>query len=287
MDLEIPGVALGHWTDTEARTGCSVLRLPEGTVASGEIRGGAPATREFALLDPVRTVSRLDAVVLAGGSAFGLASVDGVVAALEEEGTGFVTASGVVPIVVGMALFDLGVGSSSVRPSVASGRSALAAVSRCPESGSVGAGAGATVGKWRGPDAIRPGGLGIHVSRADELRVTAIVAVNAAGDIDDGSALTAVDNQELDWPHREPFGNTTIGVVVTNARLSKIECLIVAQGAHSGLARAIVPSHTRADGDCFVAAATGSLEADVDQVRLLAMRAVEHAIRDAVDTLDS
>ncbi len=286
MDLEIKGVAVGHWTDPVAATGCTVVRFPEGTVASGEIRGGSPATREFDLLNPSRAVERLDAVVLTGGSAFGLTAADGVMLALEEEGVGFPTRAGVVPIVVALALFDLTEGDSGVRPDANSGRAAFHAANPTPVTGVVGAGTGATVGKWRGPDTTRPGGLGISVVRSGELKVAAIVAVNAAGEIDDDSTMAAVSAGELTWPEREVFGNTTIGVVATNAQLSKAECLLVAQGAHDGLARAIVPPHMRADGDGFVAAATGEVEAAADLVRLLAVGAVEQAIRSGVGTLD-
>ncbi len=286
MDIEIPGVTVGHWSDLDARTGCTVIRFPEGTTASGEIRGGAPATREFELLDPSRAVDRLDAVVLSGGSAFGLAAADGVVSALEADGQGYPTQAGVVPIVVGLSLYDLAVGSSTVRPDAESGSRALAAATSSPAVGRVGAGSGATVGKWRGPDRARPGGLGIHLARSGELVVAAIVAINAAGDIDDDTTMSAVAAGELSWPDREQFGNTTIGVVVTNARLTKTECLVVAQGAHDGLTRAIVPPHMRSDGDGFVAAGTGVLVAAVDHVRLLAVAAVEQAIRSGVATLD-
>ena len=286
MDIEIPGVTVGHWTDLDAQTGCTVVRLPEGTVASGEIRGGAPATREFEILDPSRVVDRLDAVVLSGGSAFGLAAADGVVAALEAEGQGFPTAAGIVPIVVGMSLYDLGVGSAVVRPDADSGRKAFGVATPDPAEGRVGAGTGATVGKWRGPEHVQTAGLGIRVVRSADLVVTAIVAVNAAGDIDDGTTMGAVKAGELLWHRREQFGNTTIGVVVTNARLTKADCLTVAQGAHDGLARVIVPPHMRTDGDGFVAAATGVVEAEIDHVRLLAVGAVEQAIRAGVGTLD-
>lgn len=287
--IEIPGVAVGHWTDTEARTGCTVIRLPEGTVASGEIRGGAPATREFGLLDPGTLVDRVDAVVLSGGSAFGLAAADGVVDVLESEGRGFPTAAGPVPIVVAMALYDLNVGEATVRPGADAGRAALLAATDRPAVGAVGAGTGATVGKWRGPDHARRGGLGIVTTRRGPLAVTAIVALNAAGDVDDGATTGRLaDGTFEDWPDRsEVFANTTIGAVITNAALDVGECLVVAQGAHDGLARSLVPAHMRTDGDAFVAAATGGAEAHVDDVRLLAVVAVEQAVRAAVDTLDA
>ncbi len=291
MHTEIPGLTVGHWTDAEARTGATVILFPEGTVASGEVRGGAPATREFALLDPQCIVDRVDAVVLSGGSAFGLSAADGVVAGLEAAGRGFPTAAGVVPIVVGMSLYDLNVGSASVRPGPEAGRLALTAATADPETGPVGAGSGATVGKWRGPDGVRPGGFSLATMRHGELIVTALVAVNAAGDVGARGQEVAdgvADGSFGDWPDRgEVFGNTTIGVVVTNGAIDKSGCLVVAQGAHDGLARAVTPPHLRTDGDAFVAAATGAVEGHVDDIRFLAVVAMEQAVRSAVDTLDT
>jgi L-aminopeptidase/D-esterase-like protein len=274
----IPGVKVGHWTDAEARTGCTAILLPEGAVASGEVRGGAPVTREWALLDPQRTVANVDAVMLCGGSAFGLAAADGAVAWLEEHGRGFPTPAGRVPIVVAAALFDLDVGDPSVRPGDAEGCAACddASVSDQLISGPVGAGAGATVGRWRGEQL--PGGLGVRVEHEDELLVGALVAVNAFGDL-------RRDGQRLPLPAPEPppfQENTTLAVVATNARLTKLECQLVSQSAHDGLARALEPVHTQFDGDASVAAATGSVDAHVERVRLLAARAVEDAVRAAL-----
>ncbi len=295
MQLEIPGLLVGHWTEPQALTGVTVIVLPDGAVASGEVRGGAPATREFALLDPQCLVDKVDAVVLSGGSAFGLAAADGVVVALEESGRGFPTAAGFVPIVVAMSLYDLNVGSSEIRPDRAAGEAAFAAADISPPTGRVGAGTGATINKWQGktPKGPRPGGLGIATVRRGELIVTAIVAVNAAGDVEDGAKTGDVGIAEAisdgtfgGWPDRsEVFANTTIGAVVTNSILDKSECLVVAQGAHDGLARAVTPPHQRTDGDAFVAAATGEVEAHVDDVRLSAMVAVEKAVRSGVGTL--
>ena len=200
MLTEIPGVRVGHWTDTVARTGCTVVLLPAGTVASGEVRGGAPATREFALLDPHRTVARVDAVLLTGGSAFGLAAADGIMAFCEERGVGFPTPAGVVPIVVAMALFDLAVGDASVRPGSAEGRRACEAAGDDPvELGPVGAGAGATVGVW--PDGLtrRPGGLGGAVERHGDVVVAALAAVNALG-----GAFTEPSPADPDRASRRP-----------------------------------------------------------------------------------
>lgn len=290
VNLEIPGLMVGHWTESEALTGVTVIVLPDGSTASGEVRGGAPATREFALLDPQCLVDRVDAVVLSGGSAFGLASADGVVSALEESGRGFPTAAGAVPIVIGMSLYDLNVGDASVRPGPAQGRAALMAADSGCSVGRVGAGTGATTGKWRGADHATPGGFGAgNVTRGD-LRVTAMVAVNSVGDVGPigrEAADTVADGSFDDWPDRgDVFANTTIGVVVTNAALDKSQCLVVAQGCHDGLARVITPPHTRSDGDAFVAAATGGVDFHVDDVRLAAMVAVERAVMAGVDTLD-
>jgi L-aminopeptidase/D-esterase-like protein len=280
---DVPGVRVGHWTDTLARTGCTVVLLPEGTVASGEVRGGAPGTREWDLLAPERMVGRIDAVVLSGGSAFGLAACDGVVRWCEERGIGLPTVGGPVPIVVGAVLFDLAVGDPTVRPGPDQGYAACeAATSGDIPLGQVGAGTGATVGKWRGPDHAKPGGVGSAVRWAGDLAVGALIAVNALGDLRGGEAA------ELDWPdapptEASPFSqDTTIGVIATNATLTKQQCLLVAQSGHDGFGRALEPAHTSFDGDALVAAAVGGVDAPLEQVRLLAAQAVELAIRGAV-----
>lgn len=276
----VGGILVGHWTDARARTGCTVVLLPEGTVASVEVRGGAPATRELDLLAPERLVDRLDAVVLTGGSAFGLAAADGVMAWCEEQGRGYPTPVGPVPIVAALGLFDLGVGDASVRPGPGHGRLASeSATDGLHDLGAVGAGTGCTVGKWRGADAASSGGLGAASRTSDELVVAALVAVNAAGDIDpDGGAgrrWSPASGERVE----SPFGNTTIGVVATNARLDKTGCLLMAQSAHDGLARAIFPAHTVADGDAVVAVATRRVDADFGVVRALTTVVMEAAIR--------
>jgi L-aminopeptidase/D-esterase-like protein len=295
MVTDVPGVQVGHWTDDRARTGCTVVVLPEGTVASGEVRGGAPATREFALLDPTRTVDRVDAVVLTGGSAFGLATAHGVVEGLAAAGRGYETVHGRVPIVVAMALYDLGVGDSTVRPGAQHGRLAFdsaigGALGPSMPVGAVGAGTGATVDKWSGQP--RPSGLGGATLRVAttpeaepgaELVVSALVAVNAFGRIDDGTA-----DHDIGPPVRPALGppdshgertNTTIGVIVTNARVDKTECQWLARSGHDGLARALYPAHMPVDGDALVAAATGQVNADPMHLRLLAQAAVTRAVR--------
>jgi L-aminopeptidase/D-esterase-like protein len=279
----IAGVRVGHWTDSVARTGCTAILLPEGATASGEVRGGAPATREYELLAPHRTVEHVDAFVLAGGSAFGLAACDGVLRWLEEHGRGFPTPAGRVPIVVGAALFDLAVGDASVRPGPDEGYAACEAAREGePPTGQVGAGTGATVGKWRGAEHARPGGLGAALEEAGGVRVAAIVAVNAIGDLREGVGDHSAALAEAALP-TSPVESTTIGAIVTDARLSKSDCLLVAQSGHDGLARALEPAHTAFDGDAIAAASCGSVEVQPDLVRMLAARAVERAIRSMLE----
>ena len=282
MITDVPGVRVGHWTEHVARTGCTVVLLPAATVASGQVRGGAPGTREWDLLAPGRLVDRVDAVVLSGGSAFGLAACDGVVRWCEERGMGFPTAAGPVPIVVGAVLFDLMVGDPSVRPGPDAGYAACLSAGGAPVPlGAVGVGAGATVSKWRGRAAVRPGGVGSASRHDGELVVGALMAVNAFGDV-----LEPGQPPSGSLPAHVPTGvvgqSTTIGVVATNATLDKCGCLRVAEAAHDGLARVLDPAHTTVDGDAVVAAATGAVAAPVDRVGALAVRAVEDAVRAAV-----
>jgi L-aminopeptidase/D-esterase-like protein len=283
---DIAGLRVGHWTDSGAATGCTVVLFPEGTVASAEVRGGAPASRELELLDPARTVARVDALVLTGGSAFGLAAADGVMRFCEESGMGAETPGGRVPIVVALALFDLAVGDASVRPGADAGYAAARAAAGGPvELGRVGAGTGATVGGETAMDR-RPGGLVSASASVGDLRVATLVAVNAAGTpggSDDAARRPLSDPAGPD--PRASWGlNTTIGLVATNARLDKIGCRIVAEGAHDGLARSVFPPHTRYDGDAFVVASVGDparggeVEADVDAVRALAVHLVARAV---------
>ncbi len=314
MITDVDGIAVGHWTDREAVTGCTVILLPEDTVASGEVRGGAPATREFALLDPTRLVGRVDAVVLTGGSALGLGAADGVARWLHERGRGYPTGVGPVPIVVGLGLFDLARGAVAW-PDAAAGYSAAEAAGPGPHAvGLVGAGIGCTTDKWRGLEHATPAGLAARTERDGELVVSVLVAVNAHGQIDRGDdppwpAAALGDHAFLADPGEAALTNTTVGVVATNARLDKLGCHWVAQGAHDGLARALVPSHARSDGDAFVAVAVGAatgvvavgaaagavavdaatgvvaagtaagaVDASVDHVRFLATRAVQRAV---------
>ena len=280
MITDVPGVRVGHWTDERAATGCTVVLFPAGTVASGEVRGGAPATREWALLEPHRLVARLDAVVLTGGSAFGLAACDGVMQFCEERGMGFATSGGVVPIVVGAALFDLARGDPRARPGPAEGRAACEAASGgLVPLGAVGAATGATVGGWRGREHSRPGWIGSATRRTGDLIVAALVAVNAFGEVDGPDDAVVASADDALSPGGGAFAHTTLGLVASNATLDKAGCLHAAQAGHDGLARALMPAHATVDGDAIVAAAVGRVDAPVDQVRLLATRAVEAAVR--------
>ena len=279
MLTDVRGVRVGHWTDATACTGCTAIVLPPGAVASGEVRGGAPGTREFELLAPGRLVTHVDVVMLSGGSAFGLATCDGAMRWCEEHGLGYETSAARVPIVVGAIIYDLAIGDASVRPGADAGYAACAsAIEGTVELGRVGAGRGATIGKIGGPSTTRPGGVGSATERDGELVVSALVVANASGHLRDASRA------ETPWaaPPIAPLDNTTIGVIATNAALDKSGCHLVAQSGHHGVARAFDPSHTRFDGDALVAVATGEVEADVDRVRFLAAHAVEAACRGAV-----
>ena len=279
MITDVDGVRVGHWTAPDGTTGCTVVRFPDPTTGSGEIRGGAPATRDAVLLAPDKTVARLDAVVLTGRSVFGLAAVDGVLEVLEDEGVGLATPGGSVPIVVGLGLFDLTSGDPTVRPGAAGGAVAARSATTGPVAvGQVGAGAGATLGKWSGREHARPGGLGTATVRAEGVTVSALVAVNAVGWIDDGTHEPVAPFP----PDADPaasYGNTTIGVLATDARLDKAGCHTAARAGHGGLSRALVPVHTTVDGDGLVVAATGRVEASVDLVGWLATLATERAVR--------
>lgn len=283
MITAVDGVRIGHWTDAGAGTGCTAVLLPAGTVASGEVRGGAPGTREWALLDPRRTVDRVNAVVISGRSAFGLAACDGAVRWCEERGIGWPTSAGPIPIVVGMVVYDLGTGDPSIRPGADQGYAACVDARAGAEAvvrGRVGAAAGVTVAKWKGRDLARPGALGSAAVTHDGVIVAATVVVNAVGDLvgPPGSPPRVFDRSASPVTGGEA---TTVGVVVTDARLDKVGCRMVAESAHDGLARVVDPVHTAADGDAFVVAATGTVVADPAVVRSLATWVVARAVEDA------
>lgn len=297
---DVPGIRVGHFTYPDALTGCTVVIADGAAVGGVDVRGGAPGTVETDLLDPVNTVQRVNAVVLSGGSAFGLAARHGVVRYLEERGDGYRVGPGlVVPIVPGAIIFDLRL-SGGVRPGPDCGYEAAAgASSGSVTEGSVGAGAGATVGKLHGGTRAMKGGVGTaSITLGSGLVVGAIVAVNAVGDVVDpatGQVVAGVrgENDELldarrllrgELPSLRPGENTTIGIVATNAHLTKAEATKIAQMAHDGLARAIVPSHTPGDGDTVFSLATGTLAEgfNTGQVGALAAEALAAAIVQAV-----
>lgn len=280
MDEAFADVRVGHWTHPGGQTGCTVVLFPDGTVASGEVRGGAPATREFALLDPRRSVQNVDAVVLTGGSAFGLATADGVSKWLAARNRGFPTRVGPVPIVIALGLFDLDDGVP--RPGAADGVAAADAAGPVELGGvQLGAGAGATVSKWRGRELRKRGGLGIARIEVDDVATTAVIAVNASGDIDDGSVTRdmVAGTFELPTLDEPAFENTTIGVVWTNASVDKLGCRLLAESAHDGLGRALMPAHTESDGDAIVAASVGAVDAPLRLLRTMVTVTVEQAIR--------
>ncbi len=253
---DVPGIRVGHDTNLEALTGCTVVLCDRPAVGGVDVRGGAPGTRETDLLAPTCTVSEVHAVLLAGGSAFGLDAATGVMRALEREGIGYDTGVARVPIVPAAVLFDLAVGRPDIRPDAASGERAVAAAVAGPiAQGSVGAGTGATIAKLGGPATARKGGIGsASMKLPDGITLGVLVAVNALGDVVDP---TTPANIAIPGAHMAPgsalFGNTTIAVVATTARLDKAQATKVAQMAHDGLARAIHPAHTPFDGDTVFA----------------------------------
>jgi L-aminopeptidase/D-esterase-like protein len=300
----VAGIKVGHFTLAERLTGCTAILAEAGATAAVDVRGGAPGTRETDLLDPRNSVQKVHAIVLSGGSAFGLDAATGVVRYLEEKGVGFDVGIAKVPIVPSAILYDLPVGGKpSVRPTADCGyRAAKAATTGPVAEGNVGAGAGATVGKSAGAARAMKGGIGTaSITTADGLVVAALVAVNAIGDIVDpatGRVVAGVrtaDGKGLadartlvragvfgsDGPAApRPMENTTLGVVATNAALTKAQAQKVAQMAHDGFARAISPSHTAWDGDTIFALATGahSGNASAERVGALAAEVMADAI---------
>jgi L-aminopeptidase/D-esterase-like protein len=297
---DVPGILVGHHTLAERPTGCTVVIAMEGATGGVDVRGGAPGTRETALLDPVNTIQKLHAVVLSGGSAFGLDAATGTVRWLEENGIGFEVGEIRVPIVAGAILFDLRVGDGRIRPDAECGyRAAESASTATPAEGNVGAGAGATVGKLAGMGRAMKGGIGTaSIRREDGLVVGALIAVNAVGDVidpstdrviagvrtEDGRGLADARVLVRESGASPTSSNTVIGVVATNASLTKAQATKVAQMAHDGLARAISPAHTPWDGDTIFALSTGrgGVDADVLEIGALAAEAVTEAILRAV-----
>lgn len=280
----VPGISVGHWTDSEAMTGCTVAVLPPHNVIAGEVRGAAPGTRETALLAPGMVVERADAIVLSGGSAFGLAAADGVMNALEEEGRGIPTPAGVVPIVPAAVVYDLLVGESSVRPTADDGAAAYRAAGDDPVAqGAVGAGTGATVAKWRG--LFLPAGLGSAAVEVEGATVGALAVVNAIGDVFTlaGEAITGGPHAPEPMEIPPPVGeSTTLVVVATDARVGRAELTRLAVRAQDAFAVCLRPAHTRFDGDTVFAVSCGEVDASVDNVAEGAFHAVGLAIEAAV-----
>lgn len=260
---DIPGIRVGHDTNLEAGTGCTVILCDTPAIGGVDVRGGAPATRETDLLRPMNLVDGINAVLLTGGSAFGLDAASGVMRYLEERGIGFDAGVARVPLVPAAAIFDLSFGSATIRPDAAAGyRACEQASSDAVAQGTVGAGTGATVGKMAGPDFRMKGGLGsASMQLADGSIVGALVAVNALGDIiDPGTQHIIAGARNSDgsgFVSANPFGNTTIAVVATSAALTREQANKMAQMAHNGLAQAIRPAHTMFDGDTVFALALG------------------------------
>ncbi len=281
----VPGVLVGHWADADAQTGCTVVVLPEPNVTTAEVRGAAPATREYALLQPGMTVEQAHAIVLTGGSAFGLSAADGVVQALEAAGRGYATAAGPVPIVPAAALFDLGVGDGSVRPGPEGGALAFyAATSEPVANGLVGVATGATVSNWRG--APQPGGLGSVATAVGRATVAALVAVNAVGDVFsiEGESLTG--GPHAAGPHVPPESsgaNTTLIVVATDAHLDRSALQRLCVRAHDAIGACLRPGHTAFDGDICFAVSTGDVAEPPPDLAEgafeAAARAIERALR--------
>ena len=287
------GVSVGHWTDTAGRTGCTVVLVPGGAVPGVDVRGGAPGTLGTDELRPGMTAERAHAILLTGGSAFGLAAADGVMRYLDELGVGFAIGTVRVPIVAGAVIFDLLTWDPRARPDAAAGHAACLAATGHPEVGAVGAGTGATVAKVGG-GRPRPGGVGIASAPAGAATVAAVMVANSVGGI--------WDDERHEWAAPLAPGegaaapvagaNTTIGVVVTDAELTKEQVNRVAAVAHDGIARAVRPAHTRYDGDTIFCLATGAVTpgpsgtapvpALADLVEAAAAEAVARAIVQAV-----
>jgi L-aminopeptidase/D-esterase-like protein len=298
----VDGIKVGHHTLTARPTGCTVIVAEKGAVGGVDVRGSAPGTRETDLLDPVNTVQQVHAIVLTGGSAYGLDTASGVMQYLEERQIGFRIGGGVVPIVPAAVIFDLALGDFKVRPDKACGYAAAKSATAGPvEEGNVGAGAGATVGKMAGRGRSMKGGLGsAHIALPDGTVIAALVVVNAVGDVIDpatgrtvAGARTADGNGLVDVrtilrgvgdAPQPSIENTTIGVVATNARLTKAQAKKFAQMAHDGMARAIVPAHTTMDGDTIFSLATGTRDGEVnlDRIGAVGAEAMSTAIVRAV-----
>jgi len=296
---DVNGIKVGHAQSDEGMTGCTVIICEKGAIGGVDVRGSAPGTRETDLLRPENMVDKIHAVVLTGGSAFGLEAASGVMNYLEENNIGFDTGVAMVPIVTSAVIFDLAIGDHKIRPGLKMGyEAAKSATTKERRQGNIGCGMGATVGKILGPANAMKSGLGSATVRAGELVVSAIVAVNSFGDIFDyetGKQIAGV----YDYDKKEmlntysimkqqlksagfPGGNTTIAVVATNAILTKAEANKIASMAHNGFARSINPVHTMFDGDTIFAIAVNEIPGDVSMIGTMAGEAISRSITNAI-----
>jgi len=302
---DVPGIKVGHAQDIEGGTGCTVIICEKGAVTGVDVRGSAPATRELALLDPVNKIEKAHAIYLGGGSAYGLDGAGGVMQYLEEHKIGFDTFAGIlVPIVPGAALYDLPFGKVDVRPDKKMGYAACENASEDNrEQGNVGAGTAATVGKLVGPFSMMKGGLGTASYTSGDLVIGALVVVNCVGDVLDskGNIIAGALNKQRNGfadtmkvlssqpaKIKELFAeNTTLGVIATNARLTKSSATKVAMASHDGYARAINPVHTMEDGDIIFCMSTGDVDINLTTLGAIAAQVMAQAIENAVKSADS
>ena len=274
----VPGIRVGHWTDLDAGTGCTVVLCEQGPRAGVDVRGAAPATRETDLLRPGSLVGRAHAILLSGGSAFGLDAAAGVMRYLEEHGVGFATHAGRVPIVPAAALFDLGIGRADVRPDAAAGYAACGSATREVSEGCVGAGTGATVAKLAGPGGAVKSGIGTAArTLSDGTLVGVLLAVNAVGAVYDPWSGAPLAVPRATAPDRQPLvgTSTTIGVIATTAALDAGGVARLATVGHDGLALAIRPAHTSYDGDTLFALSLPAADAPPPDVLRLEQAVVE------------
>ncbi|WP_034440199.1 P1 family peptidase [Clostridium ihumii] len=303
---DIDKIKVGHAQNVDAATGCTVILCEDGATGGVAVRGGAPGTRETDLLNPTEMIEKIHAVVLAGGSAFGLDASSGVMEYLENKNIGFDVGVAKIPIVCSAVLFDLVIGNSKIRPDKSMGYDAckFSETNTKDLNGNIGAGCGATIGKILGPKSSMKSGLGSYAIQIGDLKIGAIVAVNALGDVinpSTGEILAGALNYDtLEFLNTEKVlineyqnksnrfnGNTTIGLIATNAKLNKAEANKVASIAHNGFAKSIYPVHTMHDGDTIFTMCTNLVEADVSTVGMLASKVMENAIIRAVNTAET
>lgn len=297
VEVPIKGLSVGHFSDYQTLTGCTVVLAPQGVTASVDIRGGAPGSLETALLSPFSAVGEMHAVLLTGGSAPGLGAAAGVTAFLREGGFGYKTRYARIPLVAAAVIYDLCVGSSTAFPKPEDAYQAAASAGSSMEEGSVGAGTGATVGKILGGEGMMKGGVALaSVEVGKGVTVSALSVVNAFGDVLDeqGTVLAGARHEGRFVGSRDvllrmpgapevvPLKDTTLSVVMTDGRLDKLQCCMVARMSHDGFARAVDPVHTPVDGDSVFVLATGRKETNVFQVGVAAAEAVSVSIRRAV-----